>query len=123
MIHRTTRTPAMTKNALRASASTDSASPVPRSHRPRCAACWPPATLPGGPPDSPLPPVETMQESLVPVDVPGGGHVAAQPSPRRSGDFDGALGQAEPEAVDDRARAGQVARGGPERDEQRREVL
>src|SRR6516164_5341284 len=98
----------MTKNALRASASTDSASPVPRSHRPRAAVRWPAVTPPGGLPlDVPLPPVETMQESLVPVDVPRGGHVAAQPgSQRRSGYFDGALGQAEPEAVDDRSGPG-----------------
>jgi hypothetical protein len=57
--------PTMTKKALRASASTDSASPVPRSHRPRAAVRWPAdATLPGGLLlDAPLPPVETMQES------------------------------------------------------------
>ena len=46
----------MTKNALRASASTDSASPAPRSHRPRDGFRFPPGVIP------PLP-VETMQES------------------------------------------------------------
>ncbi len=46
----------MTKNALRASASTASASPAERSHLPRVAVRFPPGVMP------PLP-VETMLES------------------------------------------------------------
>ena len=61
----TARNAAMTKNALRASASTDSASPPARSHLPRDPLCRPAGvTRPDAPlPVAPLPPDDTMLAS------------------------------------------------------------
>src|SRR5262249_9577980 len=113
----TARNPAITNRALRASASTDSASPAPRSHLPRDGPRWlPGVTLPDEPPPVTSRPLTTPCSRV--------NRIRRLPGPLRgSGDVDGALGQAEPEAVDDRARPRQVACGGAEGDEQRREVF